>query len=387
MNTRIHSLTVILLSSALVFAPWAVRAEGAADPLRAAVDAAVLPVIAEYDIPGLAMAITVDGQQHFFNYGVASRESQSPVTEDTVFEIGSVSKTFTATLAAYAEASGALSLSDHPAKYLPELAESDINVATLLNLGTYTAGGLPLQFPGDIGGDEDVAGYFQQWQSEVPPGTQRRYSNPSIGLLGRISALALDGEFGDLLEAEIFGQLGLRNSYIRVPEAAMLSYAWGYDKDNRPIRVAPGPLDAEAYGVKSTSADMIAFVESNMAGGVQPPELQQALDATKVGHFRVGEMVQGLGWEQYPFPVSLERLLSGNSATMAMEPNTAVALIPPHVPDGATLFNKTGSTNGFGAYVAFVPKHRIGVVLLANRNFPIPARITAVLSVLDHLTP
>lgn len=387
MNTRTRSLTAVLVSSALVLAPLAVQAEGEVDPLRAAVDAAFLPVIAEYDIPGLAVAVTVDGQQHFFNYGVASTDSASPVTENTLFEIGSVSKTFTATLAAYAEASGALKLSDHPAQYVPELADGDINAATLLNLGTYTAGGLPLQFPADVGGDGDVDGYFQRWQAEVPPGTQRRYSNPSIGLLGRISALAMNGEFEELLEEQIIGQLGLRNTYIRVPEAALGSYAWGYDKNNHPVRVSPGPLDSEAYGVKSTSADMIAFVESNMALGVRPPQLQQALDATKVGHFRVGEMVQGLGWEQYPFPVSLERLLAGNSVAMAMEPNAASALIPPHVPDGPTLFNKTGSTNGFGAYVAFVPKHRIGVALLANRNFPIPARIAAVLSVLDHLAP
>ncbi len=225
MTTRNPSLTAVLLSSALFLTPLAVRAEDAADPLRAAVDAAFLPVIAEYDIPGLAVAITVDGRQHFFNYAVASRESSSPVTEDTLFEIGSVSKTFTATLAVCAEASGALTLSDHPAKYLPELSDGDINAATLLNLGTYTAGGLPLQFPADIGGGGEVDGYFQRRQAEVRPGTQRRYSNPSIGLLGRISAVAPDGEFGELLEEQIINQPRLQNTYIRLPEPTLGRYA------------------------------------------------------------------------------------------------------------------------------------------------------------------
>jgi beta-lactamase class C len=50
-----------------------------------------------------------------------------------------------------------------------------------------------------------------------------------------------------------------------------------------------------------------------------------------------------------------------------------------------TLFNKTGSTNGFGTYVAFVSDQKIGVVMLANKNFPIPARIAAVHAVLEQL--
>ena len=52
---------------------------------------------------------------------------------------------------------------------------------------------------------------------------------------------------------------------------------------------------------------------------------------------------------------------------------------------GAVLFNKTGSTNGFSSYVAFVPQKKIGIVMLANRNFPIPARIKAAYAVLDLL--
>jgi beta-lactamase class C len=53
---------------------------------------------------------------------------------------------------------------------------------------------------------------------------------------------------------------------------------------------------------------------------------------------------------------------------------------------GPTLFNKTGSTNGFGAYAAFVPSRRVGIVLLANRNVPIPARIDAAHRLLREVT-
>jgi beta-lactamase class C len=57
-------------------------------------------------------------------------------------------------------------------------------------------------------------------------GAQRRYSNPSIGLLGHITGLAMNGDFGDLVQRELFPKLGLSHSYIRVPKAEMGNYAW-----------------------------------------------------------------------------------------------------------------------------------------------------------------
>ncbi len=98
-------------------------------------------------------------------------------------------------------------------------------------------------------------------------------------------------------------------------------------------------------------------------------------------------MVQGLGWEQYPYPVSLKRLLDGNSYDMILDPNTALRLPERQSPAGMTLFNKTGSMDGFGNYVAFVPGKKIGIVMLANKNYPIPARITAAHAILEQLAP
>lgn len=357
----------------------------AAEPpaaITTAVDAAFRPLLEQYDIPGIAVGVTVNGQHYFFNYGVAAKDTGAPVTENTLFELGSVSKTFTAILGAYGAAMGRLSLDDHPSKYMPQLAGAAIDKAGLLNLATYTAGGLPLQFPNGAGSME---AYFQRWTADAAPGEQRRYSNPSIGLFGHLAARAMDGDFADLMEKGILPGLGLKHSYVNMPEAAMDDYAWGYNKDGRPTRMNPGWLAAEAYGVKSSTADMLRFVAANIAPETLEPTMQRAVEGTHIGYFRVGEMVQGLGWEQYPYPVSLDRLLAGNSATMAMEPNPATELSPPLVPSEPALFNKTGSTNGFGAYVAFVPAQKIGVVLLANKNFPIPARITAVYAVLEQL--
>ena len=91
------------------------------------------------------------------------------------------------------------------------------------------------------------------------------------------------------------------------------------------------------------------------------------------------------GWEQYPFPVSLARLQEGNAGTMLFQPHAAHALAGTHAWQGSTLFNKTGSTNGFGAYAAFVPSRHAGIVVLANRNVPIPARIDAAYAILREV--
>jgi beta-lactamase class C len=377
-------LVLAILSSTLL--PATIHA--ADDPVAAAVDDAVRPLMAEYDVPGIAVAVTVDGRPSFFSYGVAAKASGAPVTQDTLFEIGSISKTFTATLAGDAMAQGKISLDDHPGTYMPQLRGSAVDKATLLDLGTYTAGGLPLQVPDTVTSDAEMVDYLRGWKPDAAPGEQRRYSNVSIGLFGHIVGLAMQGDVADLLETDIFPRLGLGHSHVRVPEGEMTQYAWGYGKAGTPIHVGPGVFDTEAYGVKSTAADMIRFVEANIRPDRLEPPMRSAVEATHVGYFRIGGMVQGLGWEQYPYPVKLDRLLDGNASTMLLL-HPATRLAQPQVPTRPTLFNKTGSTNGFGAYAAFVPERRIGVVILANRNFPIPARVTAayrILAALDSQT-
>jgi len=99
---------------------------------------------------------------------------------------------------------------------------------------------------------------------------------------------------------DLLPQLGLRHIYIRIPQRAMVDYAWGYDAKNRPVRVSPGVFDAEAYGVKSTAADVIRFVQIQLdPSGLEDP-MRRAVAGTHQGHFEVRGMVQGLGWEQYP---------------------------------------------------------------------------------------
>jgi beta-lactamase class C len=387
-----HRVAAALLAVGLLPASHCVAnaADDAANAanLRAIVDAAIRPAMAEHNVPGMAVAITINGRATFFNYGVASKETNTPITENTLFEIGSISKTFTATLATYAQALGKLRLNDHPSQHWPALKGSAIDKARLMHLGTYTAGGLPLQFPDAVSNDK-LLDYFVSWKPVAKPGpkpgTQRAYSNPSVGLLGHITALALKTDFVDAMQSQLFPKLGLQHSHIKVPESEMANYAWGHNKAQQAIRVNPGVLDAEAYGVKSSAADMIRFVQLNIDPSRLSPPMQRAVLGTHVGYFKVGDMVQGLGWEQYAYPISLERLLAGNSPEVIFDPNATKAIAPPAMPVGPTLFNKTGSTGGFGSYVAFVPEKGIGVVVMGNRNWPVAARVRSVHAILEGL--
>lgn len=359
----------------------------AADDLRAVVDASVKPLMQQQSIPGLVVGVVKDGKVQYFNYGVTSKDAKQPVSENTLFEIGSVSKTFTATLAGYAVASGKLTLTEPASQYLPALRGGKFDHISLLNLGTYTAGGLPLQFPREADNTQHMISYFQQWKPDFAPGTQRLYSNPSLGLFGYLAAQSLKLPFDQVMEKTLIPKLGLKHTFVTVPKSQMNLYAQGYGKDGKPVRVGPGAMDSEAYGIKTSASDLLHYVEVNMRPATLDPVLQQAITTTHTGYYTVEAMTQGLGWEMYPYPIKLDALVEGNSTKMAVEPHPVNWLTPPQAPHADTLVNKTGSTNGFGAYVAYVPSKGMGVVILANKNYPNGERVKvahAILSALDH---
>ena len=351
----------------------------------ATVRLAARAVMRQCNIPGLAIAVTANGKRRFYNFGVASRDTRQEVTSDTLFEIGSISKTFTATLATYAQADGRLSLADSPSKYLPRLRGSRFDEVTLINLGTHTAGGFPLQVPDEIRTVDQLMAYFESWKPAYAPGTHRTYANPSVGLLGMAVARSLNMSFEDAMERLLFPRLGMSDSYIDVPADKMPLYAQGYDRTDAPVRANPGVVAAEAYGVKTSARDLIRFVEVNLRPGREEKKLRRAILDTHVGYFELGAMTQDLIWEQYGYPVDLNTLLEGNSGKVVYESNAVEALNPPRPPRETVWINKTGGTNGFSAYVAFVPAKKSGIAVLANKNCPSEPRIRLAHRILNEL--
>lgn len=349
--------------------------------LKAITDAAIKPIMEKNGIPGLAVGISVGGESYIFTYGAMSKSTGQPVTAEMLFELGSISKTFTAILATYAEANGHLSLSGRVKDYLPGMKGSAFGDVTLTHLGTHTAGGFPLQVPDNVKTETQLLAYLKSWKPSYGAGTHRTYANPSIGMLGYITAKAMGQGYDAAMQDTLFPALGLKDTFTVVPQAKLANYAQGYTRNDEPARLSPGILSSEAYGVRSTATDMIRFVNANLGLEKLDGNIRQAIASTHTGYFAVGAMTQDLVWEQYARPVALKTLVQSNSGAL-LKTVPVQEIAPPLKPGQDVFVNKTGSTNGFGAYVAFIPQRKLGIVILANKNYPNEDRVTAAVEIL-----
>jgi beta-lactamase class C len=385
MKGKVTGIVAGIAFVALAMAPVGEAAQTPRAVAKKTIDAVIEPLMQQDGIHGMAVGIIDGGKPYVFNYGVASIDTGRPVTDRTLFELGSVSKTLTATLVSYADTSGYLSLSDPASKFLPALRGTRFGETKLVNLGTHTPGGVPLQVPEGIKNDADLFAYLKAWRPTYAPGTYRTYSNIGIGVLGMIAAKTMDGDFTSLMQQRLFPALGMQSTFIEVPAARAADYAQGYTQQGAPIRVSPGMLAAPAYGVKTTAFDALRFLEANMNLATLDARWQRAVTKTHTGYYRAGSMTQDLIWEQYAYPVTLNALLHGNSAAVILHPTPVQPIAPLQAPSKNVWINKTGSTNGFGAYIAFIPEKQLGIVLLANKNFPIDERVRAAYRILSEL--
>ena len=349
------------------------------------VNRAITPLMKEQAIPGMAVAVIYQGTPYYFTWGDADVAKKQPVTQQTLFELGSVSKTFTGVLGGDAIARGEISLNDQATKYWPELPGKQWQGITLLHLATYTAGGLPLQVPEDVATDTELRRYYQNWQPEWAPGTHRLYANASIGLFGAMAVKPSGLSFEKAMTERVLQPLKLTHTWITVPPAEQKHYAWGY-RDGKAVHVSPGQLDAEAYGVKSTIQDMARWVQFNMdTSKISEKTLQQGITLAQSRYWQIGDMYQGLGWEMLNWPVNPDTIINGSDSKIALAALPAKAVTPPVPAGSASWVHKTGATGGFGSYVAFVPQKELGIVMLANKNYPNPARVAAAYQILNSL--
>lgn len=345
----------------------------------------ITPLIEQQKIPGMAVAVIYQGKPYYFTWGYADIAKKQPVTQQTLFELGSVSKTFTGVLGGDAIARGEIKLSDPTTKYWPELTAKQWNGITLLHLATYTAGGLPLQVPDEVKSSSDLLRFYQNWQPAWAPGTQRLYANSSIGLFGALAVKPSGLSFEQAMKTRVFQPLKLNHTWINVPSAEEKNYAWGY-REGKAVHVSPGALDAEAYGVKSTIEDMARWVQSNLKPfDINEKILQQGIQLAQSRYWQTGDMYQGLGWEMLDWPVNPDIIINGSDNKIALAARPVKPITPPTPAVRASWVHKTGATGGFGSYVAFIPEKELGIVMLANKNYPNPARVTAAWQILNTL--
>lgn len=310
--------------------------------------------MSQNQIPGVAVAIYYQGQDHYYNFGVADTSTNQPVTQNTIFELGSVSKSITATLLGICVEQGKCHLNDPVTKFLPALASNNnnaINQVTLQELATHTASfprmseDFGVADPTAVNANTQLMSDLAQWQPSYPIGTQYQYSNIGFGLLGEAVSNALGTNYSDAISQYIFQPLNMSSSFVNVPEDQINHYAQGYNEQGDPAPHYQTSAWPGGGGVRSTSADMLQYLKANMGALNISPQLSAAMNLTEQGYFNVNSnFTQGLSWQ-------LKNIQNLN------------------------VINKNGMNQGFNTYVAMVPQQKIAIVVLANKRSVNPNKI------------
>ncbi|MEZ5294274.1 MAG: serine hydrolase domain-containing protein [Vicinamibacterales bacterium] len=202
------------------------------DPF-AGVASAIHAEMAQAGIPGAAVAVVAGNQVVWTaGFGVANTETEAPVTPDTLFQIGSVTKTLTAAAILVAAAEGVVALDQPVATYVTGLTPC-VGTPTLAQLLSHT-GGL-IDEPDEFGpqGEDGLGAYQRTWTGEycfLPPGRAFSYSNSGFALAGLALQEADGTPFAEVMKARVLGPLGMTRTTFRPTEAMTRPLAVGHKK-------------------------------------------------------------------------------------------------------------------------------------------------------------
>ncbi|HWV36535.1 MAG TPA: serine hydrolase domain-containing protein [Thermomicrobiales bacterium] len=290
-------------------------------PAYTSLKAAVQGEAARWNVPGISAGILRDGDVEVQVTGATSIETGFPVTEKTLFQIGSISKIFTATLIMRFRDRGLLDLDIPVIEYVPELPlenEDARATITLRHLLSHTAGFEGDRFTDYGRGDEALGkavadlGASKQW---FAPGTLFSYNNAAFYLAGYIIEKITGKVFEKVMEEEIFTPLKLERTVL-LPEWAMTyAHAVGHDVDRAkgPQIVRPFTLSrhvAAAGAIISCASDMLRFAQMHINDGeldgeriisaAAAQEMRQFIIPTDASGTTFGHSY-GVGWARWEF--------------------------------------------------------------------------------------
>jgi D-alanyl-D-alanine-carboxypeptidase/D-alanyl-D-alanine-endopeptidase len=298
---------------------------------------------------GVAVGLLQAGETWTMGSGRTGPPGSPTPTASTLFEIGSLTKVFTATLLAAMAEEGLVRLDDPVQKYLPAGVELPVRgrPITLANVATHTAAlpRLPHGFfvrslrhrrnPYAWFTVDDLYAGLPAMRLRRAPGDRPRCSNLGYGLLGHVLALRAGRDYEQLVQERICGPLGLEDTHVSVPAPARERLAQGHDRRGRPVPHWDLPALAGAGALRSTVADQLAFLRLQLGEG--DPALARAAALTHAPRARRRRLAIGLGWMHLPLRGTDHELLFHN-----------------------------GGTGGFRSFAGFVPATRTAVVVLSN---------------------
>jgi D-alanyl-D-alanine carboxypeptidase len=301
---------------------------------------------ADKHLVGLSVGVAQDGKIVFAKgYGYASLADRTPVTPQTMFAIGSVTKQFTCSAVLLLAEDKKLTMQDPVSKYFPKLTRaSDI---TLRDLGNHVSGYrdyYPLDFvdrematPTTA---DDVITEYATRPLDFEPGTRWSYSNTGFLILGRVVEQVSREPFGAFLARRVFTPLGMQHT-LYDPPAGTAGMATGYTTFalGAPTPVAPegAGWDGMAGALKSTPSDLLAWDLALVGGKVLSPDSYRTLTRVR-------------------------RLADGRSTGYACGDGV-------NERGEALVLSHGGAVSGFTAQNTVVPATRSAVVLMTNSDF------------------
>lgn len=272
--------------------------------LDSIVEAAVRPYINQKGNVSLCAGVHYNGQDFYYNYGLPRLDADTLPDNKLVYEIGSISKTFTGTLLAMALIQKKVSLDQPITTFLPDsvAANPALKGITFRHLASHTSGFPTLPSNLDMKRNEqpyenyDLAHLFSYLKTATPatpPGKVFAYSNFGFGLLGVLLERLYGMNYAALLSKYITGPLKLNYTGITVDAAA----AQGYDGALKPVDVWDFNSLKSAGAIKSNTADLLKYAKLQLEQGSDP--LHKAIALTHQPTFDDGNTKIGLAWFRY----------------------------------------------------------------------------------------
>ncbi len=340
----IHAARVICFTLLFAAFPFHAGAEEFTDAIHAYLKHRV--EVENRDV-GIVVGLVDEHGSRIVSCGKPGNGADQEANGDTVFEIGSVTKTFTALLLQDMVERGRMRLDDPVARYLPESVKVPTRSGkeiTLRHLATHTSG-LP-KIPDNLDprrADNPYADYTVEklyaflsgCQLTCDPGTQWDYSNLGMGLLGHAIALQAGTDYESLVVDRICGALKMDSTRITLTPELISRFAAGYNEFGYPVSAWDIPTLSGAGALRSTANDLLKYVSAHL--GLTPSSLTPLMEKTHAIHFdQTNGPHMGLAW----------------FTTSGMP--------------GAEIILHDGGTAGHRAFAGFDKARRRGVVILSN---------------------
>lgn len=352
MKSLIRTNVLNALATLLVLAGPLTTALAAQAPADAAIQAILRTRVESGTNKGIvAGVIDPNGRTRVVSYGTSGVPGLE-LDRNTVFEIGSLTKTFTATILADMVLHGEIGLNDPIQKYLPatvKVPSRNGREITILDLVTHTSGlgKIPSnlkqtdpQNPYASYSVQDLYDYLSSYTLPRDPGERFEYSNTGVGLLGHILSLRANKSYESLVIERVLGPLGMNNTRITLTPYMKAHLAQGYDKGGKPKQPWDLPTIAGAGALRSNMNDLLLYLAAQRDTLHGP--LAKAIAMTH-RNFHAGPnttITVGMAWHRESV-------------------------------NGKLIIYHSGETGGYHSYMGFEPANGANAILLSNTTGPI----------------